>query len=104
MDVASISWKISVGNRIALLQEESAGAILRHVPTQSYPAELISSGVEHTTLLTYTLWWEGPQWLTLQPSSWPKTVFNTHSINLEIRNVHLACLQPPEGITQNSFI
>ena len=57
-------------------------------------------GIEPTTLSTSTLWWKGPQWLSQEPSSWPTTEANTPTDNLEIRNVHVALLQPPEDITQ----
>ena len=58
---------------------------------------------------TSTLLWKGTQWLSQEPSSWPTTEINTPTDNMEIRNVHFACLQPPEDITQifsklNKFI
>jgi len=82
------------------IQEERASASWRHVPSQSNPADLISRGIEPTTLATSTLWWKGPQWLSQEPSSWPTTEINTPTDNLEIRNVHTACLQISEDITQ----
>jgi len=85
-------WKTFVGNRVALIQENTAAATWRHVPTNSNPADLISRGIEATALSTSTLWWKGPQWLTQQPSDWPRTVVNTPTDNLEIRNVHVAVL------------
>ena len=91
-------WKAFVGNRVAVIQEETASATWRHVPTQSNPADLTSRGGEPTTLSTSTLWWKGPQWLTQEPSSWPATEFNIPTENLEIRNVHVA-FHPPEDIT-----
>ena len=48
-------WKTFVGNRVAIIQEETASATWRHVPSQSSPADLISRGVEPTTLSTSTL-------------------------------------------------
>jgi hypothetical protein len=92
-------WKTFVGNRVATIQEETTSATWRHVPTQSNPADLISRGVEPSTLSTSTLWWKGPKWLTQEPSSWPAADFNTPLENLEIRNVHIA-VQPPEDIIQ----
>jgi hypothetical protein len=91
--------KTFVGNGVAIIQEETASATWRHVPTQSNPTYLISRGVEPTTLSTSTLWWKGPQWLTQEPSSWPATQFYTPTDDLEIRNVHVA-FYPPEDITQ----
>jgi len=54
-------WETFVGNRLALIQEETASASWRHVPSQSNPADFISRGFEPTTLSTSTLWWKGPQ-------------------------------------------
>jgi len=91
-------WKAFVGNRVAFIQEETSSATWRHMPKQSNPADLISRGVEPTTLSTSTLWWKGQQWLTQEPSSWPTTEFNISTENLEIRHVHVAS-HPPEDMT-----
>jgi len=88
-------WKTFVGNRVALIQEETASVTWRQVPSQSNAADLISRGIEPKTLSSSTLWWKGPQ----EPSSWPITEINIPTDNLEFRNVHIACLQPPEDIT-----
>jgi len=70
------------------------------VPSQSNPADLISRGIDPSTLTTSTLWWKGPQWLSQEPSSWPTTEFNTPTEALEVRKVHVACLQIPEDTIQ----
>jgi hypothetical protein len=93
-------WKIFVGNGVAIIQEETASATRRHVPSQSNSADFISRGMGLSTLATITLWWKGPQWLSQKPSSWPITEFNTPTENLEIRKVHITLPQPPEDITQ----
>jgi len=69
-------WKIFVGNRIALFEEESAAATWSHVTSQFNPADLISREIEPKTLSTSTLGWNGPPWLLQQPSSWHKTEIN----------------------------
>jgi hypothetical protein len=89
-----------VGNRVATIQEETASATWRHVPSPSNPVDLISRGVEPTTLSNSTLWWKGPQWPIQESSSWPATEINTPTEHLEVRNVHGALLQPPEDFTQ----
>ena len=81
-------WKPFVGNRVALIQG-TAAATWRHVPSHSNPADLISRVIELSTLLTSSLWWKWPQWLTQEPSNWPTTEVNTPTDNLEIRNVML---------------
>jgi len=57
----STKWKNFVGNRVALIQENTAAATWRHVPNNSNPAHLISQGIEATALSTSTLWWKGQQ-------------------------------------------
>jgi hypothetical protein len=93
-------WKIFVGNRVAKIQEETAAASWRHVPTESNPADLISRGINPTSLFTSTLWWHGPQWLSQEPLHWPAMNLNASRENMEIRNVHVARLQHQEDITQ----
>jgi hypothetical protein len=95
----SNKWKTLVGKRVATIQEESASATWKHVPSQSNPADLITKGVEPATLSTSTLWWKGPQWLTQEPFSWPDPEINTPTKILELRNVHVALQQHPENIT-----
>jgi len=94
--------KTFVGNRVATIQEETASASWRHVPSQSNSADLVSRGVEPTTLSTSTLWWKEPQWLIQKPSSWPKTEVNTPTEHLEMRNMHVALRQHPEDFIHQS--
>ena len=68
--------------------------------SQSNPADLISRRIAPNILAKSTLWWKGPQWISQKPSRWPKIEVNTSTDNLEIRNVHVVCLQTPEDITQ----
>jgi hypothetical protein len=55
-------WRTFVGNKVAIIHEKTASDIWRHVPSQSNPADLISRGIDPTTLATSTLWWKVPQW------------------------------------------
>ena len=96
----SNKWKTFVSIRVVTIQEETSSAAWRRVPSQSNPADLISRGIDPSTLTTSTLWWKGPQWLSQEPSIWPTTEFNTPTEALEVRKVHVAYLQNPEDITQ----
>ena len=98
----STERKNFLGNRVALIQENIAATTWRHVPTNSNPADLISRGIEATALSTSTLWWKGPQWLTQQPSDQHRTVVNTPTDNLEIKNVHVAVLHSGDIIQRFS--
>jgi hypothetical protein len=53
-------WKTFVCNRVVTIQE-TASAAWRPVPSQSNPADLISRGLDPTTLASSTLWWKRPQ-------------------------------------------
>ena len=92
------NWNAFVGNRAALIQEETAAGTWRHLPPQSLSAELILSGMVTKTLSTSTLCWKGPQWLTQEPSSGLISEVNTSTDNLEARKVHVASLQAPDDI------
>jgi len=93
-------WKTFVGNRVATIQEETASASWTHLPSQSITADLVSSGVESTTLSTSKLWWKVPQWLIQKPTTWPTIEENTPRVYLEMRNVHVALRQSHKDITQ----
>jgi len=43
------NWKKSVEHRVAIIQEDTSSAIRRHVPSQSNPTDIISSGIEPST-------------------------------------------------------
>jgi len=70
------------------------------MPNQSNSTDLIPRGFEPTTLSTSPLFWNDPQWLPQEQFSWHTTEINTNTFNFYVRNMHIACLQPPEDITQ----
>jgi hypothetical protein len=81
-------WKTFTGNRVAFIQEETASATWKHVPTQSNAADLISRGIEPATLANCNLWWKGPPWFTLKPTSCPSLTFSMPAEDLEVRHVY----------------
>ena len=40
--------------------------------SEDKPADCASQGIFPSELLAHNLWWNGPSWLKLQPSKWPK--------------------------------
>ncbi len=58
-------------NRVTAINELIPSAQWRHVSTNFNPADLASHGTMVETLLSTTLWWEGPTWLKLSPVDWP---------------------------------
>jgi hypothetical protein len=90
-------WKTFIGNRVAFIQEETASATWKHVPTHSNPADLISRGIETATPENCNRWWKGPPWLTQKQTSWPSLTFSKPTEDLEVRLVFAAV--SPEDIT-----
>jgi len=93
-------WKMFVGNRVALIQEETAAATWRHVPSQSNPADLILRGTEPTTYSISTLWWKGHTGLTrchltglLQRSNILQTTRNQEMFMLHVYKLQMTSYQ-----------
>ena len=79
-----------MGNRVAFIQEKTSSATWQHVSTQHNPADLISRGADPTMLANSTLWWNGPEWITMASTDWPVTDFNPPTDNLEIKKANVA--------------
>ncbi|XP_070537443.1 uncharacterized protein [Ptychodera flava] len=57
-------FHIFVANRVQLIRKHSSPDQWRHVDTKRNPADLASRGMTADELLTSTLWWKGPAFLT----------------------------------------
>ncbi|GFT68539.1 uncharacterized protein TNCV_248541 [Trichonephila clavipes] len=44
----------------------------RHVPSKENPADIAYRGIDPKGLPDCMVWWQGPPWLRLETSSWPK--------------------------------
>lgn len=62
-----------VRNRIAEILDKTGSCTWRHVPTEENPADLISRGVNVSSIQSLNLWWHGPDYLTRDPAHWPAT-------------------------------
>lgn len=65
-------WKTFVANRVSDIQTRLPTATWRHVPSRHNPADIASRGISSSELVNHALWWNGPQWLKLEPSEWPR--------------------------------
>jgi hypothetical protein len=79
-----------VANRIAYIQEETSAVIWRHVPSSHNPADLISRGIDPTTLSASILWWNRPTWISKETSAWPDMPFTAPTEEVELKKVHIA--------------
>lgn len=66
-------FKTFVANRIAKIKRNSNISDWRHIPTKLNPADLISRGVASEKLLSSSLWWHGPEFLTKHSTEWPES-------------------------------
>ncbi len=71
--------KTFVANRVSVIQELLPSSHWRHVTTDQNPADLLSRGLNTSSLIKCTLWWKGPPWLLLTPQQWPSNELSQHS-------------------------
>ena len=64
-------FKTFVGNRISDIVDLVPPGHWRHVDGSENPADCASRGLFPSELIDHTLWWNGPEWLSLEPVSWP---------------------------------
>ncbi|XP_011699640.1 PREDICTED: uncharacterized protein LOC105456943 [Wasmannia auropunctata] len=68
----SSRWKMYVANRVSHIQQRLPDAKWHHVPGEDNPADCASRGLSPQELLNHSLWWDGPAWLKLDQSCWPR--------------------------------
>ena len=86
-------FKTYVGNRISEIVDQLPSDHWNHVRSAENPADCASRGLSPSELLKHTLWWEGPQWLSLAPTHWPpKLVVKGKGVPEELRDVNLAAV------------
>ena len=69
-------YKTFVGNRISTILELLPTRCWNHVPTNSNPADCASRGLMPKNLFSYSLWWDGPKWLLMEPPQLPPQPFS----------------------------
>lgn len=63
--------KTFVANRVAEIQTSNKDFEWRYVPSKENPADLVSRGLYPTEVLSASLWWQGPAWLSQGSETWP---------------------------------
>lgn len=64
-------WKTFISNRITEILQTIPTACWRHVPSADNPADAASRGMLPASFLQHSLWFQGPQWLRKNETSWP---------------------------------
>ena len=81
-------FKPYVANRVSRIVDRIAPNRWRHVSGVDNPADCASRGIFPSELLQHDLWWRGPNWLLLDPSSWPQGLIrHPHSSSEEEREI-----------------
>ncbi|XP_022827330.1 uncharacterized protein LOC111357037 isoform X1 [Spodoptera litura] len=76
---SSNQLKSFVRHRVSEIQETIGGEAWRYVPSAENPADLASRGLRTDRLISSSLWWSGPQFLTKDRSSWPQFPISNHN-------------------------
>lgn len=66
-------YKMFVANRISEIQEICSSNVWSHVRSESNPADCATRGLLPKDLLTFEMWWNGPNWLKQPKELWPAT-------------------------------
>ena len=93
------NWKLFVSNRVKKIQELSEPHQWGHTPGEDNPADLPSRGITFDKLLKLKKFWlEGPSWLRLPKSQWPKVTREPlwPQVLSEGKEVSLLTLEPLE--------
>ena len=97
-------FKTYVGNRISSITELIAPRHWNHVDGKENPADCASRGMFPSELVDHTLWWNGPEWLRLQPSEWPKQSYHQPVPSCEDRvSLHSSLIERKPVMSPNRF-
>ncbi|GFT28817.1 integrase catalytic domain-containing protein [Trichonephila clavipes] len=78
-------WKTFVANRTSEIIEVLPTKHWRHVPSKENPADIASRGIDPKCLPDCKLWWQGPPWLRLETSRWPKAESSCDEASDEVK-------------------
>ena len=83
-------FKTYVGNRVSFIMDRIPSNRWNHVSGEQNPADCASRGLFPLELVEHKLWWNGPDWLKLDPSNWPKSpILPSDHPSAEVREICL---------------
>ncbi|XP_043469702.1 uncharacterized protein LOC122503291 [Leptopilina heterotoma] len=80
-----VTWTVFVANRVSAIQTTLPTAIWNHVQSKDNPADCASRGMSADKLASFSLWWNGPEWLSDHSDTWPQRNFKIIDPVLEKR-------------------
>ena len=92
-------FKTYVGNRVSYIIDQLPPERWRHVPGVQNPADCASRGLFPHQLKDHQLWWDGPQWLRLEPSHWPDQITFSEALPDEEKAAcYIGVVQSPQPL------
>ena len=92
--------KTYICNRVVDTISRVPASQWRHVPTQCNPADIASRGSTPSQLMSFSLWWNGPDWLRDLPDAWPVKMYWKRKDSLpETKPAVLITSPPTEDVT-----
>jgi hypothetical protein len=88
------SFKAFVAHRVVEIHTHTEPRQWLHVPTAQNPADIGTRGITASELKDCQLWWEGPEFLRLPVTEWPKTKVVQQIDNLELKQTIFLTTEP----------
>ncbi|XP_075159812.1 uncharacterized protein LOC142232963 [Haematobia irritans] len=96
------TWETYVANRTSQIHELVPYAKWKYVSTHDNPADIGTRGCKPQDLVSNSLWWNGPSWLTNPESTWPFRNPIIPDLREEIVVSHQAVAEPTEIMSRFS--
>lgn len=74
-------WDTFIANRVSKIQSLLSPQCFRHVSGIENPADCLSRGLSPAQIINHPLWFQGPSWITSDPSEWPVVTFDPSSVS-----------------------
>lgn len=77
-------WKTFVANRVHHIQELVPPESWSYVPSSLNAADCASRGMNPSQLLSFKMWWNGPEFLSIEKGKWPIFQFQNKGVHEEV--------------------
>ena len=91
-------------NRVSYILQHTRPSTWKHVPGPQNPADCASRGMDPRTLLHHDLWWQGPQFLHIEPVAVPPQPPRRPSEIQQPASSQIACPVIPQVNSTPDFI
>lgn len=92
-------FKVFVANKVIKIQKLTDKSVWSYVASAANPADCASRGMLPSDLVDHNLWWQGPEFLLTDSSSY--SISNNFSTVLEIESLNAHLTTPKETVLPN---